>query len=255
MFFFGLLFFPFCGSTLLESGWSRLRPGEVPPRYSALLGRRGSDPLLCGFFLLPVFVLGHRDPRAYLSAGATVVSPRGSHTHGFLSPGLSLSFSCLLGLWGPHHDGSANVAQIKRREQMYRKRNQPRIPRNSPEVACVDFMYDLGGDAARFLLGIFFQRLSLLFWRLFRVLSVLGFFLGRFFAMSFEIGVRSFRGGFLGPEMPSFAPKNGGEKSSPCLSFSSWSSIFVTRWFLEGFGARTPLLVLEFLVGSGCAFL
>ena len=44
-------------------------------------------------------------------------------------------------------------------------------------------------------------------------------------------------------------------KSSPFLSFVS-EFYFVTWWFLEGFGARAPLLVLEmFLVGSGCAFL
>ena len=94
--FFGQLFFPFCGCTLLDSRWSCLRPGEVAPRYCALLRRRDSDPLLCGFFLLLVFVLGHRGPRAFLFAGATVVSPRGSHTHGFFSPGLSLSLSFFL---------------------------------------------------------------------------------------------------------------------------------------------------------------
>ena len=37
----------------------------------ALLGRRDSDPLLFGFFLLLVSVFGHRGPRAYLSAGGT----------------------------------------------------------------------------------------------------------------------------------------------------------------------------------------
>ena len=37
---------------------------------NALLGRRGSDPLLFGSFLLLVFALGHRDPRAFLFAGA-----------------------------------------------------------------------------------------------------------------------------------------------------------------------------------------
>ena len=72
------------------SRWSRLRHGEVPPRYRALLARRDSDPLLCGFFLLLVFVLGHRDPRACLFAGATVVSPLCSHTHVFPHVFLSL---------------------------------------------------------------------------------------------------------------------------------------------------------------------
>ena len=69
---------------------------------NALLGRRGSDPLLFGFFLLLVFALGHRDPRAYLFAGAIVVSPLGSHTHGFFFPPgpFSLSFSfALAALW------------------------------------------------------------------------------------------------------------------------------------------------------------
>ena len=95
-----------------RSRWSRLRPGEVPPRYNALLGRRDSDPLLFGFFMLLVFVLGHRDPKAYLFAGATVVSPLGSHTHGlfcfprfffvfslFFSLSLSLSLLLLSGCW------------------------------------------------------------------------------------------------------------------------------------------------------------
>ena len=71
---------------------------------NALLGRRGSDPLLFGFVLVLVFALGHRDPRAYLFAGAIVVSPLGSHTHGFFFPpgpfffslSLSLSLSLLL---------------------------------------------------------------------------------------------------------------------------------------------------------------
>ena len=101
MLFFGLLFFPFCGSTLLDySRWSRLRPGEVAPKYSALLGRRDSDPLLCGFFLLLVFVLGHRGPRAYLFAGATVVLPRGSHTHGFF-PQVSLYIYTYIHIYMP----------------------------------------------------------------------------------------------------------------------------------------------------------
>ena len=56
-----------------------------------------------------------------------------------------------------------------------------------------------------------------------------------------------FRGGFSGPEVPHFAAQKRHVKSSPFLSFFFRSSIFVTRWFLEGFGARTPLLVLEML--------
>ena len=60
----------------------------------ALLGRRDNDPLLFAFFVLLVFVLGHRDPRACLSAGAPVVlPPRLSHAR-FVSPtSLSLSLS------------------------------------------------------------------------------------------------------------------------------------------------------------------
>ena len=46
----------------------------------------------------------------------------------------------------------------------------------------------------------------------------LRFFSRRFFAMSFEFGVRSFRGGFLGPEKPLFRSQKRPEKSSPCLS-------------------------------------
>ena len=66
----------------------------------------------------------------------------------------------------------------------------------------------------------------------------------------FWIGCPEFFGEiFSGPEMPHFCcPKTACEKFSLAL--------FFTRWFLEGFGARAPLLVLEmFLVGSGCAFL
>ena len=65
-----------------------------------------------------------------------------------------------------------------------------------------------------------------------------------------------FWGDVSGPEMPHFCcPKTACEKFSLSLLFFR-SSTFVTRWFLEGFGARAPLLVLEmFLVGSGCAFL
>ena len=77
----------------------------------------------------------------------------------------------------------------------------------------------------------------------------LRFFLGRLFAMNFEFGVRSFS------EILFFAPQKRREKSSPFLSFFL-EFYFVTRWFLEGFGARTPLLVLELLLFvSGCAFL
>ena len=60
--------------------------------------------------------------------------------------------------------------------------------------------------------------------------------------MNFEIGVRSFSGRFLGPEIP--------------LSPFFLRSLFVTRCFRKGFGGRTPRRVLEmFLVASGCAFL
>ena len=58
----------------------------------------------------------------------------------------------------------------------------------------MDFMYDLGGNAARFFRESFFGDFPSYFGVFFKVLSVLGFFLGRFFAMNFEIGVRSFSG-------------------------------------------------------------
>ena len=84
----------------------------------AVLGRRDSDPLLFVSFVLLVFVLGHRDPRALLFVGAPLLAPRRlSHARFFFqgfSLSLSLSFSCLIGLRGPRHDGSANVAQIYR---------------------------------------------------------------------------------------------------------------------------------------------
>ena len=40
-------------------------------------------------------VLGHRGPRTLLSAGATVASPLGSHTHILFPPSLSFPFFAL----------------------------------------------------------------------------------------------------------------------------------------------------------------
>ena len=48
----------------------------------------------------------------------------------------------------------------------------------------------------------------------------------------------------MGPEVPHFCSRKRPEKSSPCLTLFL-EFYFCTRWFLEGFGAKTPLLVLE----------
>ena len=73
----------------------------------------------------------------------------------------------------------------------------------------------------------------------------------------FWIGCPEFFGEvFRALKCPIFAAQKRHVKALPFLGFFFRCSIFVTRWFLEGFGARAPLLVLEmFLVGSGCAYL
>ena len=55
-------------------------------------------------------VLGHRGPRALLSAGATVASPLGSHTHILFPPGLSFFFFCSLSLAAACQDACAQSA-------------------------------------------------------------------------------------------------------------------------------------------------
>ena len=77
---------------------------------------------------------------------------------------------------------------------------------------------------------------------------------GLVFLVFFWIGCPEFFGEvFRALKCPIFAAQKPHVKALPFLVFFS---IFVTRWFLEGFGARAPLLVLEmFLVGSGCAYL
>ena len=74
------------------------------------------------------------------------------------------------------------------------------------------------------------------------------------FVMNFGLVVRSFSWRFFGPRnAPFLLPKNGKRKTLPVLAFF-WSSIFVTWWFLEGFGARAPLLVLELFLVVSCKF-
>ena len=93
------------------------------------------------------------------------------------------------------------------------KRLSPQKPRE-----LFGFVCDLGGNAVRFFQGIFFWRLSLFILRFFKVLSVLVFFFGGFFATNFGMGVRGFCGGFLGPKTPFLRPENGERKVLPFLA-------------------------------------
>ena len=72
--FFGVLFFPFCGSHISRGPCACLQVGgpagglarspclSEGKGSNALLGRRGSDPLLFGSFFVASVCLGHRGP-------------------------------------------------------------------------------------------------------------------------------------------------------------------------------------------------
>ena len=63
--------------------------------------------------------------------------------------------------------------------------------------------------------GDFFRRPSLLFLQFFRVLSVLGFLAGEFFAANSELGVRGFLGEDFWAQKPLFfVPKTAKKKFS-----------------------------------------
>ena len=89
---------PFFGRVVffLGSVW-RPRLGEVPPRYNALLAQRGSDPLLCGFFVASV-CFGSQGPKSlFVRWGDCCVAPGLSHAR-FFFPQVFLSLSLSLSL-------------------------------------------------------------------------------------------------------------------------------------------------------------
>ena len=98
------------------------------------------------------------------------------------------------------------------------------------------FVYGLGGNAVRFFLGVFFGDCPPSFWVFFRVLSILGFFLGRFFGTNFGMGVRGFLGCFFGHKNARFASRKRRRESSPCLRFFFGVLFLLRRVFAEGFG-------------------
>ena len=106
-----------------------------------------------------------------------------------------------------------------------------RNPRNSRAGSGAVFLSDLGGNAARFFLGVFFGDFPSYF-GVFQSSIRLRFFLGRFFATNSESGVRSF-GGFVRSLAHVLRPKSGGKKSSPFLSLAFSEFYFCYGAFLR----------------------
>ena len=105
--FFVCCFSRFAAHTFLVGlapGLRKAGPRVVSPAPLARVRARGRMPFSGGgtqtpsclfYFVLLVFVLGHRDPRALLFAGAPLLAPGGSHTHGFFPRFFSLSLISL----------------------------------------------------------------------------------------------------------------------------------------------------------------
>ena len=139
-------------------------------------------------------------PRAFLSGeGGLYLPPQALfHTHLCLlpAPGVFIYlFIYIYILAGPR--GPEWSARCLGRLQWT---DAERCSKNSLKISgswVSAFYIFLGGNAVRFFSRIFFWRLSPLIFVLFRVLSVLGFFLGGFFAMNFGLVCPEFfRGGF-----------------------------------------------------------
>ena len=111
-----------------------------------------------------------------------------------------------------------------------KKNNMATNPRNSRAGSGAVFLSDLGGNAARFFLGVFFGDFPSYF-GVFQSSIRLRFFLGRFFATNSESGVRTFWGFVRSLKCPCFASQKRRKKSSPFLSLAFRSSISVTARF------------------------
>ena len=175
--------------------------------------------------------------------GDGCVAPRLSHAlfppgllFFFLSLSLSLSSVCLA--FGARSTTDPSLALTYRVNRQCRKRNKPRIPRNSPAGVWV-FLICFRGKCCPFFCRSFFRRLSLLFWRFFQSSTRLRFFSRKVFRNELWNNYwcpESF-GDFFGPKKPHFRSRKRPEKSSPCFSFFLLEFYFCYAVVLGGFWA------------------